>query len=170
MAFFSTNKILYGAQPLISTIATHIKEVFQNDGYEVKVDELSSGAYDISISKGGIFKAILGMKTALKVSLIPRSHDIYFEAGVGIWGQQAIPTIISSFFFGPILLTQISGMVEQAKLDDKALQIAEEVIRVNASCVIAASEISSGNKFCTSCGSKNSASAKFCSACGKEIL
>ena len=80
MAFFSTNKILYGAQPLISTIATHIKEVFQNDGYEVKVDELSSGAYDISISKGGIFKAILGMKTALKISLIPRSNDIYFEA------------------------------------------------------------------------------------------
>ena len=164
MAFFSTNKILYGAQPLISTIATHIKEVFQNDGYEVKVDELSSGAYDISISKGGIFKAILGMKTALKVSLTPRSNDVYFEAGVGIWGHQVIPTIISSIF------TQITGLVEQAKLDEKALQIAEEVIRVNASCVIADSETSSGNKFCTSCGSKNSSSAKFCSACGKEIL
>ena len=169
MAFFSTNKILYGAQPLISTIATHIKEVFQNDGYEVKVDELSSGAYDISISKGGIFKAILGMKTALKISLIPRSSDVYFEAGVGIWGQQAIPTIISAFYLWPVLLTQISGLVEQAKLDNKALQIAEEVVRVHSSSLKVDVRESTEIKFCTSCGSKNHAIAKFCSACGKHL-
>ena len=169
MAFFSTNKILYGAQPLISTIATHIKEVFQNDGYEVKVDELSSGAYDISISKGGIFKAILGMKTALKISLTPRSNDIYFEAGVGIWGQQAIPTIISSIYFWPLIFTQITGLVEQAKLDNKALETAEEVIRVNASALQIKTEETIEYKFCTSCGTKNPTSAKFCSACGKEF-
>ena len=109
------------------------------------------------------------MKTALKISLTPRSNDIYFEAGVGIWGQQAIPTIISSIYFWPLIFTQITGLVEQAKLDNKALETAEEVIRVNASALQIKTEETIEYKFCTSCGTKNPTSAKFCSACGKEF-
>mgnify|MGYP003301652503 CR=1 FL=1 len=111
---------------MIPTIANRIQEEFLNDGYEVAMDALSSGGYDISITKGGVFKAVLGMKTALKVTLLPQGSNIHFEAGVGIWGQQAIPTVISMLFFWPVLITQILGMVEQSKLDDKALDIAKE--------------------------------------------
>ena len=132
MGTFSTKKILYGSTTLIPTIANRIQEEFQNDGYEVAMDALSSGGYDISITKGGIFKAVLGMKTALKVTLLPQGSNIHFEAGVGIWGQQAIPTVISMLFFWPVLLTQIWGMVEQSKLDDKALEIAKDVIYMNS--------------------------------------
>ena len=65
MATFSTKKTLYGSTSLIPTIGNRIQEEFQNDGYEVSMDALSSGGYDISITKGGVFKAVLGMKTAL---------------------------------------------------------------------------------------------------------
>ena len=135
MATFSTKKILYASSSLIPTIAGRIREEFQNDGYEVAMDALSSGGYDISITKGGIFKAVLGMKTALKVTLLPQDNNIHFEAGVGIWGQQAIPTVISMLFFWPVLITQIWGMVEQSKLDDKALDIAKDVVYINNSNV-----------------------------------
>ena len=126
MATFSTKKILYGSTSLIPTIANRIQEKFLNDGYEVAMDALSSGGYDISITKGGVFKAVLGMKTALKVTLLPQGSNIYFEAGVGIWGQQAIPTVISMLFFWPVLITQIWGMVEQSKLDDILTQLNED--------------------------------------------
>ena len=76
-----------------------------------------------------MFKAVLGLKSALKVSLIPKDNAIAFEAGIGIFGQQAIPTIISMLFFWPVLITQIWGIVQQSKLDDKALEIAEEVLK-----------------------------------------
>lgn len=132
MGNFETKKILYGSSKLIPTIAEHIRDEFRNEGYDVNMDALSSGGYDISISKGGVFKAVLGMKTALKVTLLPQDNNINFTAGVGIWGQQAIPTIISMFFLWPVLLTQIWGMVEQSKLDDKALDIARDVIDRNA--------------------------------------
>ena len=168
MATFSTKKILYGSTSLIPTIANRIQEEFQRDGYEVAMDALSSGGYDISITKGGIFKAVLGMKTALKVTLLPQGSSIHFEAGVGIWGQQAIPTVISMLFFWPVLLTQIWGMVEQSKLDDKALEIAEGVVYMNSNTG-AASAISAGSKFCTSCGTQNAESANFCSGCGKPL-
>ena len=168
MGTFSTKKILYGSTSLIPTIANRIQEEFKNEGYDVVMDALSSGGYDISISKGGIFKAILGMKTALKVTLLPQDDSINFEAGVGIWGQQAIPSIISMFFLGPVMLTQIWGLAQQAKLDDKALDIARDVIYTSGNKV-ADVITNAGAKFCTSCGTKNVEMAKFCCGCGRPL-
>ena len=163
MATFNTKETLLASPSLIPSIAANIQDAFVGEGYEVSMDALSSGGYDISITKGGLFKAVLGMKTALKVTLLPQDGNIYFEAGVGIWGQQAIPTVISMLFFWPVLITQIWGMVEQSKLDDKALRIAEDVISKNNHYGAGA------NKFCTNCGTQNADSAKFCSGCGRPL-
>ena len=168
MATFSTKKILYGSTSLIPTIANRIQEEFQNDGYEVAMDALSSGGYDISITKGGVFKAVLGMKTALKVTLLPQGNSINFEAGIGIWGQQVIPTIISMLFFWPVIITQVWGMVEQSKLDDKALDIAKDVVYMNNNNGAGATT-SNGNKFCPYCGTENPADARFCKVDGQPI-
>lgn len=169
MAAFSKKKILYGSPSLISDIANRIMEEFRKDGYEVSMDALSSGGYDISITKGGIFKAVLGMKTALKVTLLPQGNNIHFEAGVGILGQQAIPTIISMLYFWPVLITQIWGMVEQSKLDDKALEIAQDVICKNNHEGSPHSDNNVGGKFCTKCGASVPAEAKFCPECGAKL-
>ena len=168
MATFNTKKILYGSTLLIPDIAKRIQEEFRKDGYDVVADPLSSGGYDISISKGGLFKAVLGMKTALKVVLLPKDNNISFEAGVGILGQQAIPTIISMFFFWPVLLTQIWGIIKQSKLDDKALELSMEVINMN-SFNKGLNDNETNAKFCTNCGTRNPWSAKFCSECGKPF-
>ena len=168
MATFNTIKILCGSPSLIPTIAERIKGEFQAEGYEVIMDALSSGGYDISITKGGIFKAVLGMKTALKVTLLPQCGNIHFEAGVGIWGQQFVPTIISMFFLWPVLLTQIWGMVEQSKLDDKALAIAEGVIEADGGTDEPSTSAPSV-KFCTNCGTQNSSTANFCCSCGTRL-
>ncbi len=165
MATFSTKKILHGSISLIPTIANRIQEEFVNEGYEVAMDALSSGGYDISITKGGFFKAILGMKSALKITLIPQGGNINFEAGIGIWGQQVVPTAISVFLFAPVIFTQIWGLINQAKLDDKALTIAKEVID-NSNMDI---NVTNENKFCTKCGTKNTADAKFCFECGNSL-
>ena len=173
MATFSTKKTLYGSTSLIPTIANRIQEEFQNDGYEVSMDALSSGGYDISITKGGVFKAVLGMKTALKVTLLPQDNNIHFEAGIGIWGQQAIPTVISMLFFWPVLITQIWGLVEQSSLDDRALALAEQTIAGDASSSASASSFASAqsgaHKFCTNCGTKTDGTSKFCPECGARL-
>jgi hypothetical protein len=170
MATFNTKTTLYGSPSLIPDIANRIQAQFQCEGYEVTMDLLSSGGYDISITKGGVFKAVMGMKTALKVTLLPQGGNIYFEAGIGIWGQQAIPTVISMLFFWPVLITQIWGMVQQSKLDDKVLEIAKDVINASRYVSISATTPSAaGDKFCTNCGTKNTESSKFCCGCGKPL-
>lgn len=89
---------------------------------------------------------------------------VYFDASVGIFGQQAIPTVISMFFFWPVLITQIWGMVEQSNLDDKALAIAEEVAH-NSSL----RSSSTTGRFCTNCGIQVSMQDKFCPECGAKL-
>jgi hypothetical protein len=165
MATFNTKKTLYGPVSLIPNIAKQINDEFSAEGFQVHLDQLTNGGYDISITKGGVFKAVLGMQSALKVSLLPETNGINFDAGVGIFGQQAIPTVISMFFFWPVLITQIWGMIDQAKLDDKALAIAERVINAN----VPAYPQSSGDKFCTQCGAVIPGGAAFCPKCGCRL-
>lgn len=168
MGTFATKKILQGNPSLIPVIAEQIKTEFAAEQFEVQIDNLLSGGVDISISKGGLFKAVLGLKSALKVSLIPKDNAIAFEAGIGIFGQQAIPTIISMLFFWPVLITQIWGIVQQSKLDDKALEIAEEVLKNRDSFTTLNLDIN-GMVFCTNCGYRNIKGAKFCSECGQAL-
>ena len=171
MGTFNTQKLLFGDPSLIPTIASRIEASFSSEGYVVQNQSLMSGVTDISITKGGIFKAVLGMKTALKISLSPQSGGIMFNAGIGIFGQQVIPTLVMMFVAWPVLLTQIWGLVQQSKLDDKALAIAEDVVR-NSSFVSRQHSYGtavSDNKFCTQCGTKNTSGANFCIHCGNKL-
>lgn len=184
MGTFNTKRILNGNPSLIPAIAERICQEFAADGYEIKRENLISGGADISVAKGNMFKAALGMKTALKITLIPLDNGISFEAGVGIFGQQAIPTIIMLFFAWPVLITQIWGLVQQSKLDDKALVAAQSVIRENTDDSYYTSsygsvpppfpgdKTSAGatiSKFCTNCGTKVAGNARFCSNCGSPL-
>lgn len=168
MSTFSKNCIIEASPSLIPHMAMRLQESFQKDGYEVDSVALSSGGFDISITKGNIFKAVLGMKTALKIVLLPHENSISFEAGVGILGQQVIPTIISMLFFWPVLVTQIWGLIQQSQLDDKALDIVSQVAIEGHVAVPEIAEVSSCI-FCTDCGTKNDPSASFCVYCGHRL-
>lgn len=176
MSTFCTKTVIYGSPSLIPQIAKHIQKDFEKDGFEVSKDTLCTGGCDISISKGGLFKAVIGMKTALKVTLLPQGNNISFEAGVGIWGQQAVPTIISMLFFWPVLLTQLWGLVKQSQLDDRALAVANEVVNRHYSeaDTTAQTQYTSHNKsplkFCTYCGTANPETEKSCISCGKIFV
>lgn len=175
MGAFNTKTILNGNPSLIPAIADRICQVFSLDGYEINRENLMSGGVDISVTKGGMFKAIVGMKTALKITLVPQNNSISFEAGVGIFGQQALPTVISMLFFWPVLITQIWGLVQQSNLDDKALAAAQAVINENGGNTYAnysaqtPPPVPGTAKFCTNCGSKLPDNARFCSNCGLPL-
>lgn len=173
MGAFNAKTILNGNPSLISAIADRICQIFAADGYEINRDNLMSGGIDISVTKGGVFKAIVGMKTALKITLIPQNNCISFEAGVGIFGQQALPTVISMLFFWPVLLTQIWGLIQQSDLDDKALAAAQAVISENTGATytggLTPPPVPGAGKFCTNCGAKLADNAHFCSNCGSPL-
>lgn len=173
MGTYSKKKLLAAHSSQINSISEAIQNDFVRDGFEVNVDTLMSGGKDISITKGNLFKAVLGMRSALKVTLMPQTDGVLFDANVGIYGQQAIPTVISMLFFWPVLITQIWGLVEQSSLDDRALALAEQAIAGGATSSTSTSSFTStfsGNhKFCTNCGAKLDGASKFCSNCGTKL-
>mgnify|MGYP005946685763 CR=1 FL=1 len=87
MGLFKTNKLLDASPSMIPQISEAIETEFRKDGYEVTAQKLMYGGKEISITKGGLFKAILGLKTALKIKLVPQEGRIAFGAGVGIFGN-----------------------------------------------------------------------------------
>lgn len=162
MATYSKQKLLDASAAQIPQIAEAIRKDFSDDGFEVHVDSLMSGGRDISITKGNLFKAVLGMRSALKISLTPRQSGVFFDANVGIYGQQAIPTVISMLFFWPVLITQIWGLVQQSSLDDRALEVAEKFI-------LQEKATNETTKFCTNCGARIVLSSNFCPSCGCKL-
>lgn len=168
MGTFNTHKIINADPSLIPAMSNKITEHFKSQGYEVDVLVSDLGTYDISLTKGGMFKAVLGLKTALKVTLKSELDKVSFDAGIGIFGQQLIPALIMYFVAWPVLLTQIWGMVQQAKLDDTALMLAESMVPSTSktSKVVEPISISS---YCPNCGSKHDASMRFCPSCGCRL-
>lgn len=132
MGPFESKKVIYGNPSRIPFIAEEIRKSFQSEGFEVRIVDPSSGN-EIYITKGGLFKAVLGLRSALKVTMkANREGYIDFKAGISIVRQQLIPTLITICVFSPVVIAQIWGMIRQSRLDEKALAIAESsVYRMN---------------------------------------
>ena len=65
MGTFNTRKIINADSALIPSMANKITDYFKAEGYDSDVKVSALGTYDISLTKGGMFKAVLGLKTAL---------------------------------------------------------------------------------------------------------
>ena len=74
MGTFKSTKTFFASPEIIPAIVKDITGTFTNEGYQVQAQDLISGGYDISITKGNMFKAVLGM--------VLQKHDIrmvFFE-------------------------------------------------------------------------------------------
>ncbi len=170
MATFKSTKLIATNLKNLSEVALYTKEYFANQGYTVEVEESSFG-YFISLTQGNIFKAVLGMKTALNIDVKIVTNGVFIEAKVGVFGQQLVPSLIMLFVAWPVLLTQISGLVTQAKLDDEAISVIEQGVRFYENNEVNANNKSStvNEMFCTECGTSLPIGAKFCFSCGEKL-
>lgn len=126
-AVFRSSKEIKGDVMLIPCIAEQIAKEFKSEGFEVDSKKIENH-YDISLTNGGLVKASVGLKTALKVNIYPQKGNIHIDAGIGVFGQQALPSAVTALVAWPVAATQIWGIVKQSKLDDKAVAIAEKVV------------------------------------------
>ena len=130
--FNSTKTVPYVADDL-GPVAQDLVRYFEGQDFETTETNLPAGGVQVSIRRGGTFKAIIGMKTALNIKVEPVEGGTQVDAGVGIWGQQAIPTIITALVFWPVIISQVWNMAQEAKLDEEAIGVAEESLKAHAS-------------------------------------
>lgn len=117
MGIFKSTKLFCNVAVHTDAVASSLMSSMRYEGYEVDGVKLPSGDWDISIKKGDLFKAVLGLQTALKITISPAAPHVYVKAGVGIFGQQAIPTLLTMCVWWPFVIPQIWGMIRQSSLD-----------------------------------------------------
>jgi hypothetical protein len=171
MGIFSTSKTFNAPPEMIEIVVNDIIDKFKAEGYEVSPQSIATGGSDISIAKGGSFKAALGMKTALKVTIRPNiNHTFTAEAGVGIFGMQAVPAAGMLLVAWPIIIPQIWGIIQQSQLDDKVMEIIAETIRNHELNKTDSSFKETEEKtFCTNCGKPIPLNSQVCSNCGLTL-
>jgi len=133
MGTFNSSKTFPYFVEDIAPVAQDVMDHFKAQDFEVTETNIPTGGVQVSIRKGGTFKAIIGMKTALNIKIEPVANGTTVDAGVGIFGQQAVPTAITLLVFWPVIIAQVWNMAKEADLDDEALDVAEESLKSHGS-------------------------------------
>lgn len=127
MGILKSSTLYYHTAAYTDSMANRLMQTLRYDEYEVDGVKLPSGEWDISVKKGNLFKAVLGLETALKIKVSNITPHVCVTTDVGIFGQQAIPTALTICVWWPFAITQIWGLIKQHKLDkyvmDKSLEI-----------------------------------------------
>lgn len=126
--YFSTTHIVPIVPSDLGPVGEDVMRHFAMEGYTVSGTRLSSGGWYISMYKGDWFRAILGLKTALNITIDPQPTGTLVQARIGIFELQTLPTVITIFVFAPVILGQIWGIVQQQELDEKAVRFVEDRI------------------------------------------
>jgi hypothetical protein len=132
MGTFNSSKTFAYSVEDLAPVAKDVMDHFERQDYEVAETDIPTGGVQVSIRRGGTFKAIIGMKSALNIKIEPEANGTKVEAGVGIFEQQAIPTAITLLVFWPVIIAQVWNMAQEAKLDEEALGVAEESLKAHA--------------------------------------
>jgi hypothetical protein len=133
MGTFNSSKTFPYFVEDVAPVAQEVMDHFEGQDFEVTETNIPTGGVQVSIRRGGTFKAIIGMKTALNIKIEPVANGTTVDAGVGIFGQQAIPTAITLLVFWPVLVAQVWNMAQESNLDDEALRVAEESLKAHSS-------------------------------------
>lgn len=165
MSWFHSEHLLPVTVTDLAPVVQDIRDTFERDHYHVDSAPGIDGGFDISITHGGMFKAVLGMKTALRVHLETEAGGTRIRTGVGIFGQQAVPFAIAMLVFWPVLATEVWGLIQQSRLDTRVVQVAVESLTVHAD----GATTPPVPRFCTACGHELGPNDAFCAACGTAL-
>lgn len=125
MSAFKSEKLIPIAVADLGSVAEELARHFRQRNYQVECSQTAEGHWAVGITRGGLFKTVVGLKSALKVQIEARPKGTMVRAGAGIFGKQAAPTAITLLVAWPVALTQVWGIVREAGLDNEAVRVVE---------------------------------------------
>jgi len=166
---FSSKRLFNSSPALIPPLTEALARQLVIEGYEVNTESIVTGGMHVSLSKGGMFKKVVGLKTALNVKITPSGETaIVVDASIGIFGQQLLPSAITLLVFWPMIIPQIWGLVQQSQLDDHVMSIITQILGELRDSAGGAPQNASRGLFCPSCGARVGG-GKFCQECGAKL-
>lgn len=179
MSVFKTEKMVPVTVPDLEPVIDELVSHFRQREYQVEKTHTDLQEWEVGITRGGMFKATFGLRTALKITVETRATGTMVRAGTGIFGKQAVPTALTMLVAWPVVFAQVWGLVRQAGLDDEAVRVVElSLTRIKrlgdlggelpAPDLPAAPDGTQPTPamFCTGCGQGLGPQSRFCPQCG----
>ncbi len=134
---FSSSKDYRVSFSHVRGIANEVLEALESEGYSVNSEEMAAspegkrghGDIVLSVTKGGFFKMVAGLKTALKCTFSETEQGFRLSQKIGLFESQAVPTTIMLVAFWPLIVTQIVGLVKSKKLDSHIFELVDQSIQ-----------------------------------------
>lgn len=125
----------YQAQGLdIQRIATELERMFLMQGYQVQhfgnQDQVT-----VQLKKGGDFAAIVGMQTALTVTMQRSPGGVMAMIGQQKWADKAAVGVVGMLVLWPLAFTAGAGAIQQANLGNQVVNALDMLVRQQAADV-----------------------------------
>ena len=122
----------YQAQGInIESIAVELERKFLNQGYQVQhfgnQDQMT-----VQMKKGGDFVAIIGMQTALTVTMERSPRGVLAMSGQQKWVDKAVVGavgLVAAPVLWPLMITAGVGAIQQVNLDNEVMNTLDMLVR-----------------------------------------
>lgn len=157
----------------IRELADVVSNWFQSQQFEAQILEAPGGGLVVQARQPEAWRSILGMSSALNVTMIPQGDNLMVQMGAAKWVDKAAVGAVGLLLFWPALIPAAYGAWKQKQLPNQVFQLIDQYVATGQVPVVgpvpvaapAPTPVPSAAR-CPSCGQPVRAGAKFCDNCG----
>jgi hypothetical protein len=174
---FKSEKLIPISVPDLAPMAQELQAHFEQRRYQVECQLVPPGVWEVGVTRGGMFKTAMGLRSSMKVQLKGVDGGTLVQARVGIFGKQAIPTMVTMLVLWQMIFLQTWTVIRESALDDEAVRVVQISLtrhqraagadRAGPAVNIRVPAQGSGPRPCTGCGTDLDELARFCPHCGQ---
>lgn len=189
---FMADRRVYSAPGIdVRSLADAISNWFKARDFETQIMMAPGGGYMIQARQPSGWRSVLGLSSALLVTLIPKGDGLEVTTAAAKWADKVAVGAVG-LVIHPLLITAGYGAWKQSRLPDEIFEMislylprsAEQTIPVTGpaagstvqestgpsrDAVVNTPASASSSASCPSCGHPASSGASYCSNCGAKL-
>ncbi len=157
--------------------------------FESRTMNLPGGGLAVQARQPASWRSILGMSSALNITISTKGSDLVVEMEAGRWADKIAVGAVGALILHPLLITMAYGIWKQSQLPDRVFSVIEQYIKDRQGSTSATRiQIQSSDEsvpkkvvpetfspsipekiVCSSCGQAANKGAKYCEQCGAKL-
>ncbi len=116
---------------VFSDLLISLQKWLEENGFKQQRLSTEDGATVIQVEKRGGWKRVVGMSTALNISMHQVENTINVQIGAGRWADKAVVGAVSLVVLWPLAVTAGFGAWQQAKMPERIYNFISEFLKEN---------------------------------------
>ncbi|MBC7249994.1 MAG: zinc ribbon domain-containing protein [Anaerolineae bacterium] len=160
-------------------LAGVVSDWFQSQQFETQILEAPGGGLVVQARQPETWRSILGMSSALNVTMTRQDENLIVQMGAAKWVDKAAVGAVGLLLFWPALIPAAYGAWKQKQLPNQVFQLIDQYVATGQVPVIPpapapakkapAPTAAPAGLQCPSCGQPVREGAKFCDNCGAPL-